>query len=87
MQTAGFHQANLISSNLDTVCAEVLAEVQNVQNNVLEAVMNQPDAVSPQLQTADAVIQDPQMASLVSLISNLTSTVANLQQQIDVGGR
>ena len=45
MQTAGFHQANLISSSLDTVCAEVLAEVLNVQNIVLEAMTNvQPPA-------------------------------------------
>ena len=87
MQTAGFHQVNLIYSNLDTVRAEVLAEVQNVQNHVLDAVTNQPSTNSPQIQTANAVVQDPQMASIVTLISNLTLTVVSLQQQVNSGGR
>ena len=87
MQTAGFHQVNLIYSNLDTVRAEVLAEVQNVQNHVLDAVTNQPSTNSPQIQTANAVVQDPQMASIVTLISNLTSTVASLEQQVNSSGR
>ena len=83
MWTDRFHQANLISSNLDTVCVEVLTEVQNVQNNVLEAVTNQPHADTPEVQTANAVVQDPQMASLVSLISNLT-TIPSYTQSVHI---
>ena len=73
MCTKGFHQANLISSNLDIVRAEVLAKLQSIQNNVLEAMTNvQPPAEPSQTQTANEVIQDQQMANLVAFISNLT---------------
>ena len=88
MRTAGFHQANLISLNLDTVCAEVLAEVHNVQNNILEATTREQPPVTPsQTQTANIVIQDPHMASLLTLIINLTATVQTLQQDGNDGSQ
>ena len=80
MRTAGFHQANLITTNFNTLRTEVLAEVKNVQNNLLDAMTNvQPPADPPQNQTANVVVQDPQVANLMALITNLTTTVQTRQ--------
>ena len=42
MQSAGFHQANMMAQNLDRVRHEVLAEVRQVQNVVIDAIENTP---------------------------------------------
>ena len=41
MRSAGFHQANAMASTLDTIRNEVLAEVWQVQDNVISAVGQQ----------------------------------------------
>ena len=48
MQSAGFHQANTTMENVRT---EVLAEVNNVQTNIINAFAtdNQPPTVIPQV--------------------------------------
>ena len=42
MRSADFHQANMISENLDTVRHEVLAEVHQVQNVVANVIAGIP---------------------------------------------
>lgn len=38
MRSAGFHQANMVTENLDDVRNEVLAEVRQVQSVVTDAI-------------------------------------------------
>ena len=65
----------------------MLAEVHNVQSTVLEAMTREQPQITPsQTQTANAVIQDPNMANLLTMISNLTATVETLQQNASGGG-
>ena len=40
MQSAGFHQANMMAQNLNSVRHEVLAEVRQFQNVVIHAIAN-----------------------------------------------
>ena len=92
MRSAGFHQANMIAENLNTVREEVLTEVQNVQNVVANAMANLPqieeiNPAPPQNQTANAVIQNPDYTALVNQITNLTAQMQNMQNNNGTGGR
>ena len=42
MRSAGFHQANMVAENLDTVRNEVLAEVCHVQSIVTDTIAGIP---------------------------------------------
>ena len=88
MRTAGFHQANMISETLDTVRHEVLAEVQQVQHVVANAIAGVPpipeqNHTLPQIQTANTVIanSNPEMTGLLTMITNLTTTVQSSRCQ------
>ena len=88
MRTAGFHQANMISEILDTVHHEVLAEVQQLQRvipNSIDGIPPIPEQnhTLPQIQTTNAVIvnPNPEIAGLLTLITNLTTTVQSSRCQ------
>ena len=70
----------MISENLDTVRHEVLAEVHQVQNVVANDTVSIPQVEEnnqppPQIQTTNAVIRNPDMAGILNLITNFTTTV------------
>ena len=89
MRSAGFHQANMLAENLDSVRHEVLNEVHNVQNVVANAMSNIPHSdestPAPQIQTANAVTTNSDMATLVAQISALSAQMQ--QMKSGQGGR
>ena len=93
MRSAGFHQANMLAQNLDSVRQEVLTEVHNVHNVVADAMTNFPNheniEPAPQTQTANAVTTNPDLAQLITQISTLTAQVQQMQnmQNTNGGGR
>ena len=92
MRSASFHQANMIAENLNIVRQEVLSKVHNVQTVVANAMSNIPQVDNiqplPQIQTANAVITNSEMATLISQMTTLTAQVQNMQNmQTTPGGR
>ena len=88
MRSASFHQANLTAANLDDVRNEVLQEVRHVQTNVIEAMVAAPPVAEPsQTQVENSIVSNTELASLVTLISNLTTTVQGIQQTVNYGSR
>ena len=83
--SAGFHHANIMASNLNNVCEDILEEVYHVQTNVIEPMMDSPPQVDeilnptpPQIYTANAEISDQELADLTNVISNLATPIACL---------
>ena len=75
-----FHQVKLMAANLVEVCNEGLQEVRHVQINVIEAMAAAPPLAEPsQIQMANTIVSNTESASLVTLISNTTTTVQGIQ--------
>ena len=77
-------------AKLDSVRHEVLAEVRQFQNVVIDAISNTPQVENeiippPQIQTANAVTTNPEMSGLLTLITNLTTTVQGLERSVNNG--
>ena len=90
MRLAGFHQANMMVQNLDSVRHEVLAEVRQVQNVVIDAIANNSQVVDenippPKIQTANTVMTNPEISGLLTLITNFTMTVQDLKWSVNIG--
>ena len=79
MRSAGFYQANITASNLDNIREFFLDKLQHIQPNVIEVMKNvQPPEEVPQIQTANTVIENQEIAGLINLITSLTATVQAL---------
>ena len=83
MRSPGFHQANMVAKNLDTVCYEVLAKAHQVQNVVSDRIAGIPQVAqniqlpSPQIKTANIVMTNPEMQGIVTLIIHLIKQCSN----------
>ena len=90
MESDGFHQANTMRSTLDNIRNEVFAEVRQVQYNAISAVIQSPqnDEVPflSQTQIANVVLSNQDTTGLITVVSNLETSVSTLECVVNTSG-
>ena len=91
MRSAGYHQANMMTTTIDEFRNEIIESVRQVQDNVITALHSPPTRLeeilsSPQIQTANVVVTNSDISGLVTMMNSLTTTVQNIQNNMNNDG-